>query len=162
MEASVARSLTVGDWSPPANRMAVALLALAGLLVAIYLLLDNLGLTGPVACGIGDCATVQNSRYARIAGLPVSGLGAAGYGALFVLALLGLQRGLAGARWIPRLLLAGAALGLLFTAYLTFLEAFVIRAWCQWCVISAVLIALIFLASIPEVQRLRANGEEGA
>jgi uncharacterized membrane protein len=52
------------------------------------------------------------------------------------------------------LLLAGSGVGVTFSAYLTYVEAFVINAWCQWCVISAVLITLIFLASIPEVGRL--------
>lgn len=153
MEASAAERI-VAEWSPPANRMAIAVLALVGALVASYLLLHNLGLTGPVACGIGDCATVQNSRYARIAGIPVSALGLAGYLALVVLALLGLRPGLARARWISVLLLGGALAGVLFSAYLTFLEAFVIRAWCQWCVISAVLITLIFVGSLPEVKRV--------
>jgi uncharacterized membrane protein len=45
-----------------------------------------------------------------------------------------------------------------FSAYLTYLEAFVIHAWCQYCVISAILITLIFFASLPEVARIRGSG----
>lgn len=142
------------EWSPLANRMVIALLALLGMLVAAYLLLDNLGLTGPVACDLGDCATVQTSGYARIAGVPVSGIGVAGYAALFGLALVGLQPAFAGAAWLALLLFAGALAGVLFSAYLTFLEAFVIHAWCQWCVVSAALITLIFLASVLEIRRI--------
>ena len=48
-------------------------------------------------------------------------------------------------RWVALGLFATASIGLVFTAYLTYLEAFVIHAWCQWCVVSAVLIAVIFL-----------------
>jgi uncharacterized membrane protein len=51
--------------------------------------------------------------------------------------------------------LVGSLGGGLFSAYLTYLEAFVIQAWCQYCVASAIIIALIFVASIPEVARLR-------
>lgn len=157
MEAWAAQRIAA-EWSPPVNRMAIAVLALIGALVASYLLLSNLGLTGPVACGIGDCATVQNSPYGRIAGIPVSALGLAGYLAVLVLALLGLRPGLAAARWVPLLLFGGALAGVLFSAYLTFLEAFVIRAWCQWCVISAVLITLIFVSSLPELKRAARAG----
>lgn len=162
MEAPAAERIVV-EWSPPANRMAIAVLALVGALVATYLLLGSLGLIGRVACGIGDCAAVQSSRWARIAGIPVSAVGLAGYLALFLLAVLGLQRPLARATWIAVLLFAGALAGVLFTAYLTFLEAFVIRAWCQWCVTSAVLITLIFVGALPELKRAAKTrpGREG-
>ena len=54
--------------------------------------------------------------------------------------------------------MAGSLGGGLFSAYLTYLEAFVIEAWCQYCVISAIIITLIFFASLPEVARLKASG----
>ena len=77
--------------APPTNRMAVAVLALVGLFVALFLWAHNAGLTGPIQCGIGDCATVQSSEFARIGPVPVSAIGVAGYAALVGLALLGLQ-----------------------------------------------------------------------
>jgi uncharacterized membrane protein len=52
-------------------------------------------------------------------------------------------------------LFAMASIGLVFTAYLTYLEAFVIHAWCQWCLVSAALVALIFLLSIPGLRYAR-------
>jgi uncharacterized membrane protein len=140
---------------PPLNRMLVSVLSLIGFFVALYLWAHNAGLTGPIVCGVGDCATVQSSEYARIAGVPVSAIGVGGYIALFVLSLMGLQPPRRGSRTIAALLLSGATFGVAFSAYLTYLEAAVIQAWCQYCVASAITITLIFFATLPEIPRLR-------
>ena len=141
--------------APPLNRMLVSVLSLIGFFVALYLWAHNSGLTGPIVCGIGDCATVQSSPYARIAGVPVSAIGVAGYTALFALSLLGLQPGRRESKAIAALLLGGAFSGVVFSAYLTYLEAAVIRAWCQYCVASAIIITLVFFTTLPEISRLR-------
>lgn len=141
--------------------MAVAVLSLVGLFVAFYLLAHSLGWTGPLICGIGECATVQASAYAWVGPIPVSGIGVAGYAALLALAVLGLRPGMRRSRSIGLLLLAGAAGGVAFSAWLTYVEAFVLRAWCQWCVISAILIFLIFLAALPELGRGRLPSDTG-
>ena len=142
---------------PPANRMAVTVLALIGFFVALYLFAHNIGLTGPIVCGVGDCSTVQSSQYATVGPVPVSAIGLAGYVALLALGLLGLQPAHRESRLIGALLLGGAAFGVVFSGYLTYLEAYVIRAWCQYCVVSAILITLIFLATLPELGRLRGS-----
>jgi uncharacterized membrane protein len=137
--------------------MLVSVLSLIGFFVALYLWAHNSGLTGPIVCGIGDCATVQSSPYARIAGVPVSAIGVAGYVALFVLSMLGLQPAHRASKAIGGLLLTGASFGVAFSAYLTYLEAAVIRAWCQYCVASAIIITLILFATLPEIARFRAR-----
>ncbi len=142
---------------PPANRMIIAVLALIGLFVALYLWAHNAGLTGPIVCGVGDCGTVQSSEYATIGPVPVSAIGVFGYLALMCLAFAGVQPSHRRSRVIGGLLLAGATFGVGFSAYLTYLEAAVINAWCQYCVASAVIITLIFLATLPEVPRLRGD-----
>jgi uncharacterized membrane protein len=141
--------------SPPKNRMAIAILALLGFLIASYMLAYGLGLTGPVICGVGDCEAVQNSPYARIGPFPVAGVGFIGYLTLLLVALFGVQSGRQGSKVIPFLLVSGGVLGVLVSAYLTYLEAFVIRAWCQWCVGSAVVMLLAFLFTLPEFRRMR-------
>jgi len=140
---------------PPTNRMVVAVLALGGFFVALYLLAHNLGLGGPIVCDVGDCATVQSSQYAKLGPVPVSFIGVLGYVVLLVLSFVGLRPNHRESRMIGGLLLAGSLAGGLFSAYLTYLEAFVIEAWCQYCVVSAIIITLIFVASVPEVARLR-------
>ncbi len=139
---------------PPMNRMVVAVLALLGLLVSLYMLAHAMGLTGEVICGLGDCETVQNSRFAWVGPVPTAAVGTVGYLALMALAILGLQPSIQGSRIVPLGLLLGGVIGVAFSAYLTYLEAFVIHAWCQWCVASALLILLAFLASLPELRRI--------
>lgn len=143
------------DFHPPTNRMVIAVLSLVGLFVALYLLAYGMGLIGSMLCGVGDCAAVQASPYARVGGIPVSTFGVLGYIALLVLSLLGVQPKWAGSRGIGMLLVAGASLGFAYSLYLTYLEAFVIHAWCQWCVISAILMTLIWIASLAELRRPR-------
>lgn len=142
---------------PPLNRMVVALVALLGLLVALYMVAYAAGLTGPILCNVGHCETVQNSPFSRIGGIPVAVFGAVGYLALLVVGLLGLQPKFIGARWVSLSLLGGGVIGVGFSAYLTYLEAYVIHAWCQWCVSSAILAVLAFLFSFPEIKRMRGS-----
>lgn len=138
--------------------MAVALLSLTGFFVSFYLLAHALGWTGPLICGVGDCATVQASEYAWIGPVPVAGIGAAGYLAVFGVALAGLQPRWRRSPVVAALLFGGTLIGAGFSGWLTYLEAAVIEAWCQWCVASAILIGLAFVASIPELGRMRMKG----
>ncbi|HEX8392120.1 MAG TPA: vitamin K epoxide reductase family protein [Longimicrobium sp.] len=140
---------------PPLARMGIALLALAGLLVSMYLALYKLGYMGIIQCQIGSCEKVQASQYAYFLGQPVAMWGVGAYIVLLVLALLGTQPRFARERWVALSIFGMALGGVLFSAYLTYLEAAVIRAWCQWCVISAILITLIFLLSLPGLRQAR-------
>lgn len=94
---------------------------------------------GAPAClaGGGGCETVAASSHSELAGIGVALIGVGGY-----LLLLGaaLVRGDAGR-------LAGFGLALVgfgYSVYLTFLELFVIDAICQWCVVSALLMTVLF------------------
>lgn len=136
------------------HRMAVATLALVGLLVSIYLLLYKLGWTGPLVCGSGGgCERVQASRWAVFLGVPVAAYGVGGYLALLSIALLGLrERWLARpgpTRWLAFL----SGVGCVFALYLTYLEIFVIRSICGWCVASAVIVGAILAVSLGGLRR---------
>jgi uncharacterized membrane protein len=109
-----------------------------GIGVATYIAIAEAG-GGAPAClaGGGGCETVAESQYADLAGINVAVLGIVGYVLLVVTALL---RG-DGAR------MGGFAISLAgfgFSVYLTYLELFVIDAVCQWCVISAILMTVLF------------------
>ncbi|HEY3011591.1 MAG TPA: vitamin K epoxide reductase family protein [Gemmatimonadales bacterium] len=135
-------------------RMSAALLSLTGLFVSAYLYLYKIGRIGTLACGTGGCETVQQSLWSRFAGVEVSLIGLVGYAGLLLVSLMALQPRLASQRW-PASLLAGlAALGVAFTAYLTYLELFVIHAICRWCVGSAVIIVAILVAALLDQRRL--------
>lgn len=133
--------------------MGIAVLSLAGLFIAIYMYLYKIGKIGSLVCGTGGCETVQLSPQARFLGVEVALIGILGYAVMLLLALLALQPRFAGPSWPSRLLpvLAGGAV--LFTAYLTYLELFVIHAICRWCVGSAVTVVLIFGLSLHDVRR---------
>lgn len=129
------------------HRQVIALLAVVGFFVALYLWLHNIGVVGELKCGSGGCETVQSSVYARIGGVPVAFFGVLGYAAIFAVAYVGLQPAWAARRGPTRLLATLAAGGVLFTGYLTYLELFVIHAICRWCVTSATIIAAICVAA---------------
>ena len=135
-------------------RRAIAVLALVGFFVALYLWLHALGYGGAIKCGAsGGCEVVQTSQWAVFLGLPVAFYGVVGYVALLVVALAALRpAALAERRW--SVLLAGlASVGFLFTVYLTYVELFVIHAICRWCVGSAVIITAIWVVAMLALKR---------
>lgn len=122
---------------------AIPALAVAGMVVAGYLTYVETQAAAAVCGPVGDCNAVQSSAYARLFGVPVGVIGLAGYVAILGAWLWG-RSGNATAR----ALLAGmAAVGVLFSIYLTYLELFVIEAVCLWCLSSAVIMTLLFLAA---------------
>jgi uncharacterized membrane protein len=127
-------------------RMSAAFLSLAGLLISGYLYLYKIGAIGSLACGTGGCETVQLSSWSRFAGVEVSLIGVLGYATLLGLSLASVQAGPGNARWPVRALELAAGIGVIFTAYLTYLELFVIHAICRWCVASGAIILAIFIA----------------
>lgn len=136
-------------------RMGAALLSLLGLFVSAYLYLYKIGRIGTLACGTGGCETVQTSEWSRFAGVEVALIGVVGYGLLLLVALVSLRPVLVERRWPASLLAALAAGGVLFTAYLTGLELFVIHAICRWCVGSAAIIVTLLVLGLLELRRLR-------
>jgi len=139
----------------PVNRRITAVLALAGLLIAVYTLLHKLGVIVSLACGTGTCEVVQSSRWSDFIGVPVPAWGVAGYGAVLVASLMGVQPRWLEDRRIAAVLLGGSVAAFLFSVYLTVLEAFVIHAWCRWCIGSAVAATLLFGAALPELKKVR-------
>jgi len=130
-------------------RQAIALLALVGLFVALYLWLHALGFGGAIKCGAsGGCETVQTSPWAVFLGMPVAFYGVVGYLALLIVALAGLRPAALAQQTWNLLLLGLATVGVVFTAYLTYVELFLVHAICRWCVGSAVIITLIWIVSL--------------
>jgi uncharacterized membrane protein len=118
-----------------------ALLALVGLCDAIYLTVEHLN-GSTLQCTITHgCAEVLGSRYATVGGLPLAAFGAAAYFTAFSLATLA-AFGYASAR---RLLAALVVLMFLFSLWLLYLQAFVLHAFCQYCLLSASVTTLLLI-----------------
>ena len=129
------------------------LLVLAGAADSAYLAF--LKFTGTLAAcsDIGDCEAVNNSKYAEIGGIPLGLLGLLGYLAILVFLVLEARF----PRWKEGLHLGvfGFTLaGTIYSAYLTYIEIAVLRAICPYCVISAVVMLLLFVISIIRLRRL--------
>lgn len=141
------------------HRQAIALLALIGFGIALYLWLYKMGYIGRLQCGTGSCEYVQTSSYGDLWGVPVAFYGVVGYAVIFAIALAGLRPALLSRRWPTQLVAILAAGGWLFTLYLTYVELFVLHAICRWCVSSAVVMTLIAGVAIPAaVKRERGVG----
>ena len=136
--------------------MIVAALALAGIFISLYLTLYKIGVIGELSCSIGSCETVNTSRWATFLHLPVALWGLLFYIDVFVISLLGTTRSFENESLLSLLLVAEAAIGVLFSAWLTYLELAVIHAICVWCVTSAVLVMAIFFVSIADYRERRA------
>jgi uncharacterized membrane protein len=136
--------------------MIVAALALAGIFISIYLTLYKLGVIGELSCSIGSCETVNTSRWSVFLGLPVAAWGLLFYLDVFGVALLGTMPRWENQPVISIVLIAQAAVGVLFSAWLTYLELAVIQAICIWCVASAVIVLVILIVSIADWSELRA------
>src|SRR3954452_2154915 len=117
-------------------RIAAVVLALVGIGVATYIVIADSGGGAPKCLAGGSgCETVAGSRYSHIAGVNVAVFGILGYALLLAAAVGPGDPGRCGG-------FLRALVGFGFSAYLTYLELFVIDAICQWCVASAVVMAL--------------------
>jgi uncharacterized membrane protein len=117
-------------------RAAIAGVALIGLGIAVYLTVVHYSGGAPVCAIAHGCETVQKSRYASLAGVPVALLGALGYVGILVTLL----RDDESARMATAFL---ALLGFGFSAWLTFVEVDKLNAICIWCVGSAICMTIL-------------------
>lgn len=134
------------------RKLALLTLSLLGLFDAGYLWWAYTSPSHPMVCLGTGCDVVRASSYARLLGLPLPAYGAAMYLAL-TLAIFG--QGLVSApleRRLRYLVAATSGLGFLASLYLTGVEAFVLHAWCAWCVVSALTATLIFVLGALEAR----------
>jgi len=137
------------------RRMLVAALALAGIFLSAYLALYKLGYIGVLTCSVGSCETVQTSRWANFLGMPVAVWGVGFYVSAFAVAMAGVHGRLAESSRPSVALVALSGWGVLFSGWLTYLELFVIDAICMWCVVSAILVVVIFVISLLDLRDWR-------
>ena len=131
-----------------ALRLASFAVTAVGLGVAGYLTVVHYDGGSPVCAIAHGCATVQQSEYASLAGVPVALLGVLGYAAILVGLLIDSEPARLATAFLA---LAGAG----FSAWLTYVEVFTLEAICSWCVASAV--CMTALAALSTARALVDN-----
>ena len=121
-----------------------ALLSLVGLADALYLTIEHI--TGQsVRCTIiSGCSAVLSSPYAVVAGIPLAAVGAAAYFTVFSLAILTLF----GYLWAAKLMQVMVFTMFGLSLWLIYLQAFVIREFCQYCLLSAAITTALLVVVI--------------
>ncbi len=140
-------AVIVPGMTPFARRvyLLIVVLALAGVAVSSVSLYHHYGTSRTAYCDLGEnfnCDIVNRSTYSAIMGVPVALIGIIGYVALLVLATL-----YRGEAQTPARLAVASVAGLGFALYLTYIEGFVLAAWCVFCLSSLVLIFCISVLS---------------
>jgi vitamin-K-epoxide reductase (warfarin-sensitive) len=137
--------------------LAIAVLAVAGISVSAVSLQRHYAKSASAFCDIGEkfnCDIVNRSEYSTVMGIPVAGIGVAGYGVLLILATLYRTRA-----ETPTWLLAAAVAGLGFALYLTYVEGHVLGTWCILCLSSLGMIAgIAVLAGVVKARSVDLRG----
>jgi len=131
----------------------IAAVSLIGLGDAIYLTVQHLTGQSLRCTLISGCSEVLGSSYAVVAGIPLAAIGAAAYFGVFSLATLAAF----GYRMAGNLLSILVAVMFVMTLWLTFLQAFVIRHFCQFCLLSALVTLILIVLVILQRRRNEVN-----
>lgn len=113
--------------------LVAALVSLIGLADALYLTVQHLTGQSLRCTIISGCSEVLSSPYAQIGSIPLAAIGATAYFTVFSLSILAAF----GYRFVRPLLAVLVAFMFLTTLWLLYLQAFVIRHFCQYCLLSA-------------------------
>ena len=128
----------------------IALVSLVGLGDAIYLTVEHLSGRSVRCTIVSGCSEVLSSEYATVRGVPLAMIGAAAYFSVFSLAVLAAY----SYKWAAKLLTVVVGLMFLTTLWLLYLQAFVIKHFCQFCLLSAL---ITFILTVLVVISLRKN-----
>jgi uncharacterized membrane protein len=127
--------------------------SIVGLLDSGYLSISKLS-SSDLVCSkaIGDCNSVNASQWSYLFGIPIAYLGFAAYLAIIFLILFGNKINFLKP-YADYLFFFITLIGFLFSAYLTYIEAAVLKTFCQWCLVSAAMITILFLISVIKLAR---------
>jgi len=119
----------------------ILILSVIGFLLSVYLTYLHYTDGQSAFCSQGsDCDVVRQSSYSSILGIPVALLGAVGYVLIFWFIYVSMAR---STRWLLLYIISLA--GFAFSLYLTYLEIVVIKAICPYCLVSALIMTIIFI-----------------
>lgn len=132
------------------SKKIILLLSVLGIAVSIYLSWTYLS-GSHIACTTHGCEAVRSSSYSTLFGIPQPIYGIIFYLVVGFLALIYQSTEKLFTIGIKRLIIITSTFGFLYSVYLTSLEAFVIRAYCDWCLVSAGISTLIFIIALRSI-----------
>ena len=138
---------SVPHWVP----ISIGIVALGGFADATYLTIEHYMNALP-PCVIGNCELVLTSKFSEIAGVPVALLGAIYYLAIIILVITYFDT---KREVFIRSALLVTFVGMIASLWFTFLQIFVIHAFCQFCLISAATSTTLFIISIISLKKYR-------
>lgn len=126
----------------------IAGLSLAGFLDAVYLTATHY--SGSIKCTLSGCTDVLTSTYADLWGIPIALFGAIYYFIILITALLYIDRRAKIALPVITIL---PIFGFGFTLWLLYLQIFILRALCQYCLLSALISTILFILSLVIIKK---------
>ncbi|CAN5822355.1 hypothetical protein BH24GEM1_BH24GEM1_25010 [soil metagenome] len=149
--------------NPLRYRMAIAVLALAAALVALYLHLWKLGLAGVLTCTDNrGCEIAMTSGWGWFLGVDVALIGAVGYALILGAALWGAHPRREASLAATLLLLTLIVPAVLFTVRLKYAEWLVLKTFCLWCFQSTVTIVACLALALFDLRRVKHGGSGAA
>lgn len=136
------------------NRL-IFILAIFGMLVSGYVAFTWLT-KSPIVCISGGCETVRKTPAAWPLGIPFPLFGFTGYA---VIAILSFMKTLTGSKSIDKILVGMGGFGILLVSYFTYLEAFIIKGFCMWCVISTINMVVISYLTVKNLTISKLNAK---
>jgi uncharacterized membrane protein len=135
------------------NRAVCIILSIIGLVDSLYLTWIKISQNQTLCIkGLGDCWSVNTSRYAELFGIPIAIYGAATY--VIILLVLLFESKITLLTENGSYLLFGISLfGTIYSIYLTYLEFVVIKAICPFCILSAIIITMLLFFTILRILR---------
>ena len=132
-------------------------LASLGILVSIYMTIYKWTSNNAMCLGSGDCSTVNASPYSEVYGIPVALVGVLGYSSILGLLLLQDRAGKFFEQNSTMAVFGLSLTGFAFTIYLIYLELFVIKALCPFCITSQITMTILFIITLIRLVRQPVN-----
>jgi uncharacterized membrane protein len=137
--------------------MAVLVLLILGFLDATYLLIIKLtNIQALCLEGVGDCWSVNTSKYSEIMGIPISVFGMVAYLLLFLLQLVE-GKGKSEYRYSILGQFGISFCGFMFSIYLTYIQFIVLEKVCPFCLVSATIMTTIFILTTIRLVKAQAT-----
>lgn len=143
-----------GDRRAPLLHGLAALVSLVGIADSIYLTVEHLSGRSVRCTIVAGCSQVLSSAYASLNGVPLALIGTIAYFTVFSLATLAAF----DYKWAGKLLAAIVGAMFLTTLWLLYLQAFVIKAFCQFCLLSALVTLILTVLVIATRPRNPSHG----